>query len=30
MFYWFLKFVALGPAARAVFRPHAEGTENVP
>ncbi|MCW2682313.1 MAG: putative 1-acyl-sn-glycerol-3-phosphate acyltransferase [Blastococcus sp.] len=30
MFYWFLKFVALGPVAHAVFRPHAEGTQNVP
>lgn len=30
MFYWFLKFVAIGPAVRAVFRPRAEGTENVP
>ena len=30
MFYWFLKFVALGPAVHTVFRPHAEGTENVP
>jgi 1-acyl-sn-glycerol-3-phosphate acyltransferase len=30
LFYWFLKFVALGPVAHAVFRPRAEGTENVP
>jgi 1-acyl-sn-glycerol-3-phosphate acyltransferase len=30
LFYWFLKYIALGPAAHAVFRPHAEGTENVP
>ena len=30
MFYWFLKFVAIGPLARAVFRPRAEGAENVP
>jgi 1-acyl-sn-glycerol-3-phosphate acyltransferase len=30
LFYWFLKFVAIGPLAHAVFRPRAEGTENVP
>jgi len=30
LFYWFLKFVAIGPAVHAVFRPRAEGTENVP
>jgi 1-acyl-sn-glycerol-3-phosphate acyltransferase len=30
LFYWFLKFIAIGPAAQAVFRPRAEGTENVP
>ena len=30
MFYWFLKFVAIGPVARVVFRPKAEGVENVP
>ena len=30
MFYWFLKFVAIGPLVHAVFRPRAEGTENVP
>ena len=30
MFYWFLKFVAIGPPARVFFRPKAEGTENVP
>ncbi|NEK84530.1 1-acyl-sn-glycerol-3-phosphate acyltransferase [Blastococcus saxobsidens] len=30
MFYWFLKFVAIGPAVRVVFRPKAEGTEHVP
>jgi 1-acyl-sn-glycerol-3-phosphate acyltransferase len=30
LFYWFLKFVAIGPPARAVFRPKAEGVENVP
>ncbi|MCZ2847571.1 lysophospholipid acyltransferase family protein [Modestobacter sp. VKM Ac-2978] len=30
MFYWFLKFVALGPIVRLVFRPRAEGMEHVP
>jgi 1-acyl-sn-glycerol-3-phosphate acyltransferase len=30
LFYWFLKFVAIGPTVKAVFRPRAEGTENVP
>jgi 1-acyl-sn-glycerol-3-phosphate acyltransferase len=30
LFYWFLKFVAIGPAARAVFRPAVEGVEHVP
>lgn len=30
MFYWFLKFLALGPLLRLIFRPWAEGTENVP
>lgn len=30
MFYWFLKFLALGPMLRVIFRPWAEGTENVP
>lgn len=30
LFYWFLKFVAIGPAARLVFRPKVEGIENVP
>ncbi|WP_435769340.1 lysophospholipid acyltransferase family protein [Nocardioides sp. SYSU DS0651] len=30
MFYWFLKFVALGPLLKVVFRPRAEGVENVP
>ena len=30
MFYWFLKFLALGPLLRVVFRPWAEGLENVP
>jgi 1-acyl-sn-glycerol-3-phosphate acyltransferase len=30
LFYWFLKFVAIGPLAHLVFRPRAEGAENVP
>ncbi len=30
MFYWFLKFIALGPVLKLVFRPHADGVENVP
>jgi 1-acyl-sn-glycerol-3-phosphate acyltransferase len=30
LFYWFLKFIAVGPIARLVFRPQAHGTENVP
>ncbi|MDP9823546.1 lysophospholipid acyltransferase family protein [Nocardioides massiliensis] len=30
MFYWLLKFVLLGPLLRMIFRPRAEGTENVP
>jgi 1-acyl-sn-glycerol-3-phosphate acyltransferase len=30
LFYWFLKFVAIGPVVKLVFRPRAEGTENVP
>ena len=30
LFYWFLKFVALGPALHVVIRPRAEGTESVP
>ncbi|MGJ9411991.1 lysophospholipid acyltransferase family protein [Aeromicrobium sp. CF4.19] len=30
MFYWFLKFLALGPLLRLIFRPWAEGTEHVP
>ncbi|MGN6780771.1 MAG: lysophospholipid acyltransferase family protein [Marmoricola sp.] len=30
MFYWFLKWIALGPMLRVVFRPHAVGLENVP
>jgi len=30
LFYWFLKFVAIGPVVKLVFRPQAEGTEHVP
>jgi 1-acyl-sn-glycerol-3-phosphate acyltransferase len=30
LFYWFLKFIALGPLLKLVFRPRAEGVENVP
>ena len=30
MFYWFLKFVAIGPVVRLVFRPEVHGVENVP
>ena len=30
MFYWFLKWIALGPFLRLVFRPQIEGAENVP
>jgi 1-acyl-sn-glycerol-3-phosphate acyltransferase len=30
LFYWFLKFVAIGPLVKLVVRPRAEGTENVP
>jgi 1-acyl-sn-glycerol-3-phosphate acyltransferase len=30
VFYWFLKFIALGPALKVIFRPRAEGVENVP
>lgn len=30
MFYWFLKWIALGPFLRLVFRPQVEGAENVP
>jgi 1-acyl-sn-glycerol-3-phosphate acyltransferase len=28
--YWFLKWVAIGPWLKLVFRPHVEGAENVP
>ena len=30
MFYWFLRFIALGPLLRLIFRPTAEGLEHVP
>jgi 1-acyl-sn-glycerol-3-phosphate acyltransferase len=30
LFYWFLKFVAIGPAVHVIFRPRAEGMEHVP
>jgi 1-acyl-sn-glycerol-3-phosphate acyltransferase len=30
LFYWFLKYVAIGPVAKLVFRPRAEGREHVP
>ena len=30
MFYWFLKFRAIGPLLRLSFRPHSEGIENLP
>ncbi|WNV77302.1 lysophospholipid acyltransferase family protein [Geodermatophilus sp. DSM 44513] len=30
LFYWFLKFVAIGPLVRLVFRPHVEGVHHVP
>jgi 1-acyl-sn-glycerol-3-phosphate acyltransferase len=30
VFYWFLRFIALGPLLRLVFRPRKEGLENVP
>jgi 1-acyl-sn-glycerol-3-phosphate acyltransferase len=30
LFYWFLKFVAVGPPVKVIFRPRAEGTEHVP
>jgi 1-acyl-sn-glycerol-3-phosphate acyltransferase len=30
LFYWFLKWIAIGPLLRVVFRPHVEGAENVP
>lgn len=30
MLYWFLKWIALGPVLRLIFRPQASGVENVP
>ena len=30
MFYWFLKWIAIGPLLRVVFRPRVSGSENVP
>jgi 1-acyl-sn-glycerol-3-phosphate acyltransferase len=30
LFYWFLKFVAVGPVAKLVFRPQVQGREHVP
>jgi len=30
VFYWFLKFLAIGPLLKLVFRPWAEGIDNVP
>ena len=30
MFYWFLKWIALGPVLRLIFRPRVEGAEHVP
>ncbi|MGH3448063.1 MAG: lysophospholipid acyltransferase family protein [Nocardioidaceae bacterium] len=30
MFYWLLKWVFIGPLLRLLFRPYAEGTDNVP
>ena len=30
LFYWFLKWVALGPLLRVVFRPQVEGADHVP
>jgi len=30
LFYWFLKWIAIGPMLRLVFRPQVEGAENVP
>jgi 1-acyl-sn-glycerol-3-phosphate acyltransferase len=30
LFYWFLKFVAIGPVVHLVYRPKADGAENVP
>ncbi|MBJ7356229.1 lysophospholipid acyltransferase family protein [Nocardioides sp.] len=30
MFYWFLKWIAIGPVLKLVFRPQVSGAENVP
>ena len=30
LFYWFLKFVAIGPVVHLVYRPKAEGAQNIP
>ena len=30
MFYWFLKWIAIGPLLKIIFRPQVEGAENVP
>jgi 1-acyl-sn-glycerol-3-phosphate acyltransferase len=30
VFYWLLKWIFLGPVLKLIFRPYAEGTENVP
>ncbi len=30
LFYWFLKWIAIGPLLRVIFRPHVEGAEHVP
>jgi 1-acyl-sn-glycerol-3-phosphate acyltransferase len=30
LFYWFLKWIAIGPLLRIIFRPVVEGAENVP
>jgi 1-acyl-sn-glycerol-3-phosphate acyltransferase len=30
LFYWFLKFVAIGPVVKLVFHPRAQGTDHVP
>jgi 1-acyl-sn-glycerol-3-phosphate acyltransferase len=30
LFYWFLKFVAIGPVVHLVYRPKAQDAENIP
>jgi len=30
LFYWFLKWIAIGPLLRVVFRPRVSGSENIP